>query len=305
MRNEHITATLTSDWSARFSRYREKSTILVADATRSIEWHFGGGKRHFNRYFDELVSAHKWCFIVGCNNSGTSILQRILENTGQVSTLPKEGQMYTRVFKRARKRGHERVWSEYLEELIVSHEKPSEPASRLLFDWMRDLPLPIAPVIVEKTPANVARMRWIDRNFPNAHFIGLVRDGYAVCEGIKRKGRQPISHAAKHWARVNEMMMEECNHVKRYLQISYEDITENPEQASTKLAEFLNLDKNKISESFRQKYQIHNMAEGKESAVVNYNSESTIRLNTDELDTVEQIAAQTLSKLGYQRPIKQ
>ncbi|TCJ17936.1 sulfotransferase [Parasulfuritortus cantonensis] len=304
MRKEHVMTTLSSDWVARFHRYKEKSAVLAADATRSIEWHIGGGKRYFNRYFDELVSAHKWCFIVGCNNSGTSILQRVLENTGQVSTLPMEGQMYTRIFRRARKRGHERVWSEYLDDLVVRRDASKERARRLLFDWMRDLQLPIAPVIVEKTPANVARMRWIDSNFPTAHFIGLVRDGYAVCEGIKRKGRQPIAHAAKHWAMVNEIMLEESCHVRNYLRVSYEDITDDPEQVSTRIAEFLNLDKRKISESFRHKYQIHNMADGRESAVVNYNSESIKRLSQDEINLVEKIAAETLNKLGYAKPVR-
>lgn len=304
MRKEHITTTLTSDWSARFSRYLEKTTILAADATRSLEWHLCGGKSCFYRYYNELVASHKWCFIVGCNNSGTSILQRILENTGQVSTLPKEGQMYTRVFKRARKRGHEREWSEYLDELTVHQTSPNEPARRLLFDWMRDLSQPIAPVIVEKTPANVARMRWINQNFPTAHFIGLVRNGYAVCEGIKRKGRQPISHAAKHWARVNELMLEESAHVSKYLQISYEDITENPEQVSTNISEFLQLDKEKITESLQRKYKIFNMADGKASAVVNYNSQSINKLDANEIETIEKIASQTLTKLGYKKTHK-
>jgi hypothetical protein len=62
------------------------------------------------------------------------------------------------------------------------------PVPRLLFDWLEALGTPLSPRILEKTTANAVRMRWLHQAFPRSAFIGVVRNGYAVAEGIRRKG---------------------------------------------------------------------------------------------------------------------
>jgi hypothetical protein len=291
--------TYVRGWPGRLGRLADRGKIAQQDLGRAMHWRYGGGRPFFERYFDELSNAHAWCFIVGCNNSGTSLLQRALENTGQISTLPLEGQMYTRVFKRARKRGHERVWGEYLDELIVPREAPLDQAPRLLFDWMSDLPHPISPVIVEKTPANVARMGWLDRAFPTAHFIGLVRNGYAVVEGIRRKGKQPIDHAARHWNTVNELLLRESAGVRRYLEVRYEDLVDQPEATARRIADFLGLESEAMSAAMQARYQINNMAEGEASEVRNFNQGSLDRLTAQERAEITRYASPMLDHFGY------
>ena len=39
-------------------------------------------------------------------------------------------------------------------------------------------------------------MRWLQEVFPNSCFIGVVRNGFAVAEGIKRKGEKPVEWIA-------------------------------------------------------------------------------------------------------------
>lgn len=296
--------TFLRGWPGRFGRLAERGKIAGQDLRRELHWRYGGSNRFFERYFDELSRAHTWCFIVGCNNSGTSLLQRALENTGQISTLPMEGQMYTRVFKRARKRGHERVWAEYLDELIVPRDAPLDSAPRLLFDWMRDLTHPIAPVIVEKTPANVARMGWLDRALPTAHFIGLVRNGYAVVEGIRRKGRQPIVHAARHWNAVNELLLKESVGVRHYLEVRYEDLVDQPETTARRVADFLGLESAAMSAALQARYQIRNMAEGEASGVRNFNQGSFARLTGEECAEIIRHASPMLDHFGYAHGVR-
>lgn len=291
--------TFLRGWPGRLGRLAERGKIARQDLGRELHWRYGGGKPFFERYFDELFRAHTWCFIVGCNNSGTSLLQRALENTGQISTLPQEGQMYTRVFRRARKRGHERVWAEYLDELIVPRSAPLDPALRLLFDWMRGLPHPISPMIVEKTPANVARMGWLDGAFPTAHFIGLVRNRYAVVEGIKRKGKQPIVHAARHWNAVNELLLKESSGVRRYLEVRYEDLVDQPEITARRIVDFLGLDNEAMSAAMHARYQLKHMAEGEASVVRNFNRDSIAKLTKEEHAEIIKYAAPMLDHFGY------
>ena len=42
-------------------------------------------------------------------------------------------------------------------------------------------------VSLEKSPPNSAKTRWLQAHFENSRFIGIIRDGYAVSEGITRK----------------------------------------------------------------------------------------------------------------------
>src|SRR5688572_10986722 len=116
-----LTNTMDRRWITRkFRRVRRRAGLRLCDLQRAFDWHLGGGRIFFERYYPELARAHKWCFIVGCNNSGTSLLQSILERTGQISTLPSEGQLYTTVLARSNKRQHGRIWSDYLDELQMS-----------------------------------------------------------------------------------------------------------------------------------------------------------------------------------------
>jgi hypothetical protein len=160
---------MRSQWITRkLNRVRRHAGIKLCDVTRTLDWHFRGGKIFFDRYYSELVNAHKWCFIVGCNNSGTSLLQSILERTDQISTLPTEGMLYTTVLARSTKREHRRVWTEYLHQFQMNGSDSVEHAPRLLHDWMRDLPAPVHEIIVEKTPANAVRMEWLQKAFPRS-----------------------------------------------------------------------------------------------------------------------------------------
>ena len=74
----------------------------------------------FERAAPALLAAHDWVFVVGCNNSGTTLVHDALAATGAFSYMPHEGQRYTDGVRRSVKRGHERVWSEYLDELRLT-----------------------------------------------------------------------------------------------------------------------------------------------------------------------------------------
>ena len=164
-------------WTNRVRNLAFYAGLKGRDMERALDWYLGGGRRFFNQHSHEIIKAYKWCFIVGCNNSGTSLLQSALEKSGQVTTLPHEGQLYTTALPRAIRRGYERVWSEYLENLKLTDGDRLECLPRLLHDWLREFSLPICEIILEKTPAHTARMTWLQKAFPHSYFIGLVRNG--------------------------------------------------------------------------------------------------------------------------------
>lgn len=273
--------------------------IFLRDLGGAFEWHLLGGKRYFSHYYSEIVGAHKWCFIVGVNNSGTSLLQHILSNTGQVSTLPYEGQLYTRVLKRGIKRGYERVYSEYEHELIVDEAATTDEAPRLVFDWMRCLDTPVKNIIVEKTPHNALRMKWLRKVFPNSYFICLVRNGYAVAEGIRRKGDKSIERGARHWNQANKRMLEQASSMDRCLIVKYEDIVDNSSDTGRKLAEFLGIEDELIKEAFDKNYSFDVQSTAAVNPVVNMNIRSFEALSEKDRRVIAANAAEMLDYFSY------
>ena len=117
-------------WQVFLFRLRRLTLIVLHDLRCSLHWYLVGCRRIRRLDTSAVAGSHQWCFIVGCNNSGTSLLQRVLEASGEVSTLPYEGQLYTRVLARAMRRGYERVYMEYADELRMDAD--AETGAKML-----------------------------------------------------------------------------------------------------------------------------------------------------------------------------
>jgi len=289
-------------WRRLENRARQVALQAFGDLERVVSWHLGGGKRFFHRYGPSLLDYHQWCFIVGCNNSGTSLLQNMLERSGKVSTLTLEGQRYTKVIPRDARRGYERVWTEYLSDLLMTDDDSHADVGRLAHDWMREYESPLNRVLVEKTTVNAVRMLWLQKAFPNSVFIGLVRNGFAVTAGIKRKGKKSVERGAKHWNLVNRLMLEDAEKVRNFHLLKYEDLVENSDASAARLENILALEAGALSASMQGEYELATVRGGGTQVVENLNRESAADLSTEELDTIEKEAAEMLARFGYERP---
>lgn len=286
-------------WRDRAIRFQGRFSQRTLIAKKDVRWYFGGGKRFFERYSPEILSAHKWCFVVGCNNSGTSLLQSIFERSGQVSTMPHEGQRYTRVLMRAARRGHERVWTEFLDELRMSDLDGDLQVPRLLHDWMEEYSMPLREILVEKTTANAVRMLWLQKVFPRSHFIGLIRNGYAVTEGIRRKGHKPIRRGARHWNRVNKIMMEDARSIEHFLLVRYEDLVSRTDAVARELEKFLGIVPGGLNVVPNQTFSFDTVLGSSEQPIRDLNSESLKRLTPQDMEAIREEASEMLRFFGH------
>ena len=286
-------------WRERATRLKAMLALNIRDMARHFDWYLGGGKRFFERYSPQMIFSHKWCFIVGCNNSGTSLLQGILERSGQVSTMPHEGQRYTRVLTRAARRGHERVWTEFLDDLRMTTEDDLSRAPRLLHDWMRELSVPIRETIVEKTTANAVRMLWLQKAFPHSYFVGLVRNGYAVTEGIRRKGLKSVERGARHWNTVNKIMVKDAQDINNFLLVHYEDLVNKPNEVARQLGGFLELEPDSLQDALIGKFSFSTVLGKGSQPIRNFNSKSIKKLNSDDIRKIYHEACEMLNYFGY------
>ena len=287
----------------KFIRARNLSTILYNDLLCSLSWHLMG-RFYYPKNLSTLTAKYFWCFIVGCNNSGTTILKLILDGTGAISTHRYEGQMYTRVFKRAPKKKFERIWMEYADELSISSQQHIDNAPHLLHDWLRSLPKPINNIIVEKTPANLLRMEWLQKVFPNSLFIGMVRNGYAVAEGIRRKGDKKIGRGATHWNKANKYMLERAKNINNFFLLRYEDLCDKPEKTLNDLSPMIGISSEKLLNSVSKIVDATNNGDRQTRVLKNYNYESIGRLSRDDKLLIRAKASEMLDYFDYDSDIK-
>lgn len=284
----------------KIERVNARLALKLQDVGRSLSWNTFGGRRFYSRHAKDIVASHKWCFIVACNNSGTSLLQSMLERSGEVSAMEHEGHRYTKVFVRANRKHYERVWSEYLDDLRMDANDSINCLPRLIHDWMGALRFPLKNIVIEKTTVNAVRTLWLQKAFPHSYFIGLVRNGYAVTEGIRRKGNKSVERGAKQWNIVNKIMLEDSKKLDNYLELRYEDLVSKPSETSDKVSQFLGIDKRKIQKAMQKEYRFETIRGKEAQKIEDMNKESIDRLEATDKEIIYKYASEMLDLMGYE-----
>ncbi|WP_100643202.1 sulfotransferase family protein [Alteromonas facilis] len=246
-----------------------------------------------------MPKPEKWVFIVGCYNSGTTLLSELMGRHPKISALPTEGHFITDQFQKDYDLGIPRMWVDREDIFRLDESDEGPDVARIKKEWGMRLDLS-KPVLVEKSPPNAARTRWFQKYFENAHFIGIVRNGYAVAEGISRKGDPtsikegwPIEKSAWQWARSNQIMLDDAEHLKHFHLLKYEDLATAPQESLDKIAAFLGLEP--FPDLSQQTFSIHERKEG----VKDMNASSIAKLSKEEIRKINDKAANILSRLNY------
>ncbi len=245
--------------------------------------------------FGQIRHPVKWVFIVGCYNSGTTLLHNVLAALPDVAHLPREGQYCTDQLLVPSSVDLARAWALRPELFTVDASSSDGPdTARMQRQWCGMVSAPELEIYLEKSIPNAARMLWLDANFPNASFIAIVRNGYVVAEGIRRKAGRSLAQGARQWLVANEIMLRDLELVERSYLISYEDFTESPQKSMSALLDFLELPASQNMMQNRE-WVIH----GVRSSIRNMNQSALERLNKEDKCIIEGEAAELLDKLGY------
>lgn len=202
----------------------------------------------------DLSAGKRFVFICGLHRSGTSVLFQCLRDHPMISgfkntNVPEdEGQHLQTVFPRAMEYGGPGRFgfnpNSYLDEdsPLVSEEN----AKQIFAEWSGYWDLN-KPVLLEKSPPNLVRTRFLQALFPNSFFIVLLRHPVAVAYATQKWAAREIEFILKHWVVCHDVFETDRSHLKRVITLKYELFVEQPLEHLNRIYDFLDLPSCSIS----------------------------------------------------------
>ena len=245
-------------------------------------------------------------FIFGCCNSGTKVLWQALRQHKDVSGPEVEGQDLGDLpdsMKHYLGKATFRLWAHHKFKMCyykTEADYDSDDRSRVVGIYSRFIRE--GSRFITKSPADTLRARLIQAYFPDAYFIAIVRNGYAVSEGIVRKRKldserpqfeglhTTIDEAAEQWFRANIVISSHEKFLRKYKIIKYEDLVENPKDVLSSLLEFCDLSTTSFPIPCFDRA---------------LNQQQISRLTDYEVETITRIAQPMLFHFGYEIKMKE
>ncbi|KKN39377.1 hypothetical protein LCGC14_0744110 [marine sediment metagenome] len=263
-----------------------------------------------------------WIFLTGCNNSGTTLLDYLLglhpdidplvveshqiQINGIVTTYPRQFILPSpAVIRRPDGKRLNRVWTE---NLPVFREPIVEPPI-MKYGLQQARKTTDGTLTMGKSQLTMVRMPWTQKHFPRAKFIILVRNGYCVAEGTRRrynvylerwKDEAPmtVARAARHWNKAHEVMLNDTKDLRDYAVIRYEDLCRDPADMLRRLVEFFDLPPFDYEEVLAKPIPIFK-GYRRHQKIRNMNGESFKNLSEEDITDISREAAPMLKRFGY------
>lgn len=196
------------------------------------------------------MDARRFVFVGGLHRSGTTLLARCLAAHPSVSGFrdtgvpADEGQHLQSVYPPAKTYGGPGRFG-FASEAHLTEDSPLVSRAnreRLLADWSRHWELD-KPVLLEKSPPNLTKTRFLQALFPEASFVVILRHPVPVTLATARwRGTRRYGRLIEHWLRCHELFAGDMPHLDRVHVLSYEELVGKPAAAVAGVHAFLGLD---------------------------------------------------------------
>ncbi len=254
------------------------------------------------------LQPERWIFIIGCYNSGTTLLKDLLAEHPAIGVLAGEGVKFSDALPRPEDAGWQRMWCECLSQVRLD---PSDANRALRIKRQWSMLYPPRPNLLEKSIANAVQLPFLEAHFAPAYFVYIVRNGYAVAEGIRRKtepgkrgnpqykDKYPIGLCARQWAESARIVDGDRINVERFMSLRYEEFVADPSSQVRRITDFVGLEP-LDDVLMAQRWTVH----GVESPIRNMNDQSLARLSAEDIEAIHSVAGEWLARWGYERPVR-
>ncbi len=191
---------------------------------------------------------HRHVFICGLHRSGTSLLHSLLRNHPDISGFANtgaredEGQHLQSIYPTGRAFGGPgKFCFDAAAQLTETSPLINDTNSKKLFsEWSKFWDLG-KPVLLEKSPPNIIRSRFLQAIFPNSRFIFIVRHPIAVSLATQKWSHTSLPELLQHWKKAHEIMENDLPYLTHKLVIRYEDLAKASDAVMEKIYYFLDL----------------------------------------------------------------
>lgn len=188
-------------------------------------------------------------FVGGLHRSGTTVFARALSLHPQVAGLSltnvpmDEGQHLQSVYPPARELGGPGVFGFSSDAHITEQSPLVSPSARekLLNSWRPYWDM-TKPMLLEKSPPNLLRMRFLQALFPRARFVVVVRHPVPVALATRRWTAISTESVVRHWGLCHRLLLDDLPYVRALRIVRYEDIVAAPAHMLVEILSFLGLE---------------------------------------------------------------
>lgn len=191
----------------------------------------------------EMVSTSRFVFVGGLHRSGTTPLARELADHPDISGLTgtgvpeDEGQHLQDVYPRLRAHGGMGRFALSPRAHLTAEDVRPDTRERLLSAWTPYWNLD-APLLLEKSPANLIMGRYLQAAFPESALVVVIRHPVVTALALQkwnptiiaRNGRRraTMSTMIANWVRAHDLLAADAEHLSRLHVLRYEDLVADP-----------------------------------------------------------------------------
>jgi Sulfotransferase family len=179
---------------------------------------------------------HVHVFLAGLHRSGTSLLTQALADHPDASTFSAtgfpedEGQFLQRVFPIAKIYGGAGRFGFHPQSHLTERSPlaTAENGIRLRSEWSRHWDLS-KRVLIEKSPPNLLKLRFLQQAFPEAIFVVAIRHPIAVALATQKWSRTSTHSLIRHWLACYETFLRDAPSIRRLILVRYEALVAETE----------------------------------------------------------------------------
>ncbi|HZT93919.1 MAG TPA: sulfotransferase [Gaiellaceae bacterium] len=196
------------------------------------------------------MEGHRFVFVAGLHRSGTTLLARLLAAHPEISGFSDtgapadEGQHLQSVYPSDHEHGRPGRFG-FAPEMHLTESSPlasEESAKRLFEEWSPHWDLS-RPVLLEKSPPNLLKTRFLQALYPGSAFVVIVRHPIPVSiPTAKWRGTRRYDRLLQHWLRCHALFEADREHLERVHVLHYEQLVRDPAAVLRATFEFLELD---------------------------------------------------------------
>jgi Sulfotransferase family len=196
------------------------------------------------------MEGHQLVFLAGLHRSGTTLLARLLAAHPEISGFSgtgvpaDEGQHLQTVYPPAAVYGGPGRFG-FAPDSHLTESSPlvSEENARTIFEeWSAHWDL-TRPVLLEKSPPNLLKTRFLQDLFPGSAFVVIVRHPIPVSIPTARwRGTRRYGRLIEHWLSCHALFEFDRERLERVHVLTYEQLVRDPERVLGGIFDFLELE---------------------------------------------------------------